>query len=121
MEEGATESQGRRDYCRCAEAPAAISRKALTNPAAASGSASASSCTVAENCGDSGRKRTCKMSGRRADISAFNSALGSCFQCVRVVRMMGPGWYRSHSRWSRLRDRNRAVRISATACAADAT
>ena len=29
-------------YCRCAEAPAAISRNALTNPAAVFGSASAS-------------------------------------------------------------------------------
>jgi hypothetical protein len=29
-------------YCRCAEAPAAISRSALTNPAAESGSARAS-------------------------------------------------------------------------------
>jgi hypothetical protein len=89
-------------YCRCAEAPAAISRKALTNPAAESGSANASNRTVAENCGDSGRNRTCKMSCCRADINAFNSALGSCFQCVRVVRIIGPGWYKSHSRGSRL-------------------
>ena len=38
------------------------------------------------------RNRTCKISWRRADISAFNSAAGSCFQCVRVVKMIGPGW-----------------------------
>ena len=69
----------------------AISRNALTNPAAASGSAIDSRCTVAENCGDSGRKRTCTISCRRAAISAFNSALGSCFQWVRVVRIIGPG------------------------------
>jgi hypothetical protein len=67
-------------YCRWAETPAAISRRELTNVAAAAGSANASRGTVAENCGDSGRKCTSRKSCRRADIRAFNSAVGSCFQ-----------------------------------------
>src|SRR5437879_7670042 len=36
-------------------------------------------------------------------MSALSSREGSCFQCVRVVRMIGPGWKTSHSRSSRLR------------------
>jgi hypothetical protein len=44
-------------YCRWAEAPA-NSRSVVRNPAAVLGSASASSATVAVNCGDSGRNLT---------------------------------------------------------------
>ena len=77
-------------YCRCAEAPAASSRSVLRNPAAVAGSESASRVTVTENCGDSGRNRTCSTSCRCTIIRALSSEVGSSFQWVRVVRISGP-------------------------------
>src|SRR5262249_55808917 len=77
-------------YWRCAEAPAS-SRRRVRKVAAERGSARASSATVAENCGDWGRKRTLITSCWRTVIRALSSSEGSCFQWVRVVRMTGPG------------------------------
>src|ERR1700693_988616 len=61
------------DYWRWAEAPAASSRKVVRKPAAVFGSYSASSEIVAENWGDSGRKRTCSTSCWRTVIRVLSS------------------------------------------------
>src|SRR5271157_4284786 len=62
-------------YCRCADAPAARSRKVARKPEALSGSDSASSATVAENCGDPGQKRTWRTLRSRTTMRALISGV----------------------------------------------
>src|SRR5215469_13791639 len=79
------------DQCREAEEPAAKSRKVLRNAAAVSSSDKASSGTVAERFGESGRKRTVRRLCPREVISVLTSGVSSWVHSVRVVSTTGPG------------------------------